>query len=167
MGINVSLKLVGESDIKYLHEWFNSEGAFGEFDQPTPHTYEQIAEKWQRGHYVSSLRIIVKDQRPVGFTDYTIDRMAPWIASICVIVALPEERRQGVGTKAHQLLIKQVFQLNPQVQKIEALTDIENQAEQRVLEKSGFQKEGVFRRKYQLRGQIRDMVSYGLLRESL
>lgn len=64
----------------------------------------------------------------------------------------------------HRCLVKEIFMKFPEVQKIEALTDVENFAEKRVLEKSGFQNEGLLRRKNKLRGQFRDMYIFGLLR---
>jgi len=54
-----------------------------------------------------------------------------------------------------------------ELDRVEATTDVDNVAEQRALEKSGFTREGVTRGA-QLRGGVRrDVVHYGLLRSDL
>ena len=76
---------------------------------------------------------------------------------------LPEARGRGVGTVAQRLLVEHLF-ATTELDRIEASTDVENIAEQRALEKAGFQREGVLRGA-QLRGGVRrDLVHYGLVR---
>lgn len=76
---------------------------------------------------------------------------------------LPEARGKGHGTLAQRLLVEHLF-ATTELDRIEASTDVENVAEQRALEKAGFQREGVLRGA-QLRGGVRrDLVHYGLVR---
>jgi RimJ/RimL family protein N-acetyltransferase len=79
---------------------------------------------------------------------------------------LPEARGRGIGTLAQRLLVEHLL-ATTELDRIEASTDVENIAEQRALEKAGFQREGVLRGA-QLRGGIRrDLVHYGLVRGDL
>lgn len=70
---------------------------------------------------------------------------------------------QGITTKAVEVAISQVFKDLPNLARLQAFADVENKASQRVLEKAGFQKEGVLRRYGYLKGNIKDLVSYSLL----
>jgi RimJ/RimL family protein N-acetyltransferase len=45
------------------------------------------------------------------------------------------------------------------------MTDLRNVGSQKVLEKSGFKKEGTIRKLFLLRGQLRDALLYSVLRE--
>ncbi|XP_008345703.1 uncharacterized protein LOC126618913 [Malus sylvestris] len=70
---------------------------------------------------------------------------------------------QGITTKAVEVAISQVFKDSPSLVRLQAFADVENKASQRVLEKAGFQKEGVLRRYGYLKGNIKDLVIYSLL----
>ncbi|CAN6582073.1 unnamed protein product [Malus baccata var. baccata] len=70
---------------------------------------------------------------------------------------------QGITTKAVEVAISQVFKDFPNLVRLQAFADVENKASQRVLEKAGFQKEGVLRRYGYLKGNIKDLVIYSLL----
>jgi RimJ/RimL family protein N-acetyltransferase len=75
----------------------------------------------------------------------------------------PSARGAGVGATVTQLLVEHLF-ATTDVDRIEASTDRDNRAAQRVLVKVGFHREGVLRGA-QLRGkERRDMVAYGILR---
>lgn len=51
------------------------------------------------------------------------------------------------------------------IERIESVTDADNVPSQRVLEKSGFRREGVLRKRCFDRGEYRDEYIYSLLRE--
>lgn len=82
------------------------------------------------------------------------------------IVLLPEWRGRGVGSRAQLLLCRYLFTHTP-VHRIEATTQPENAAEQRALQKIGFQQEGVLRGAEFRDGEWRDIVVFGLLRGDL
>jgi len=79
-------------------------------------------------------------------------------------VIIPSERRKGYGTEAVQIMVDYLF-LSKDVVRIQALTDVRNKASQRVLEKTGFQKEGVLRKVGYVRGKWADACAYSTLRE--
>ena len=82
------------------------------------------------------------------------------------ITLLPGARGRGVGSIAQRLLAEHLFATTDK-DRVEASTDVENLAEQKALERAGFQREGVLR-SAQVRGGIRrDIVLYSLLRAEL
>jgi [ribosomal protein S5]-alanine N-acetyltransferase len=80
------------------------------------------------------------------------------------IALLPEWRGRGVGWRAQATLCDYLFSHTP-VQRIQASTHPENRAEQRSLEKAGFQLEGVVRACEFRAGQWRDGYLYSRLRD--
>lgn len=80
------------------------------------------------------------------------------------IALLPEHRGHGVGTTAQRLLVEYLFDNTP-AHRLQAYTEVENTAEQRALEKVGFEREGVLRAVVYRAGKWRDSVLYALLRD--
>lgn len=74
---------------------------------------------------------------------------------------------KGIATHAVKEVIKTVFTDYPHLERLGAETDLENIGSQRVLEKSGFQKEGVLRKYMFIKGKSRDVVIYSLLPSDL
>jgi RimJ/RimL family protein N-acetyltransferase len=48
---------------------------------------------------------------------------------------------------------------------IQAITDVGNVASQKVLDKTGFKKEGIMRKRFFYNGQWRDVILFSILRE--
>jgi ribosomal-protein-alanine N-acetyltransferase len=78
----------------------------------------------------------------------------------------PEHRGRGVGTAAQRLLVEYLF-ATTLVNRLQAVTDLENLAEQRVLERIGFRREGVLRGLAFIGGRWRDGALYAQLRGEL
>lgn len=60
-------------------------------------------------------------------------------------------------------MAKTIFIEWPHLERLEALVDVQNGGSQRVLEKAGFEREGVLRNYTILKGKSRDMVMFSLL----
>jgi len=80
------------------------------------------------------------------------------------IALLPEYRGRGIGWRAQALLTEYLFH-HTQVQRIQATTHADNLAEQRALEKAGFQLDGVIRACEFRGGAFRDGHLYSRLRD--
>jgi RimJ/RimL family protein N-acetyltransferase len=80
------------------------------------------------------------------------------------LALLPEHRGHGLGTAAQRLLVDYLFKYTT-AHRLEALTDTENIAEQKALERIGFKREGVMRGVFFQRGTWRDQAIYALLRD--
>ncbi len=82
------------------------------------------------------------------------------------IALAPEARGRGYGTQAHRLLVAYLF-AHTLVNRVEALTETGNIAEQRALEKAGFTREGVLRGIAFRAGRWVDGVIYSILRSEV
>ena len=80
------------------------------------------------------------------------------------IALLPDHRGRGVGTAAQAALAAYLFRTTL-IERLEAGTDVENLAEQRALEKAGFQREGIARHAQFRDGSWHDLVLYSRLRD--
>ena len=83
-----------------------------------------------------------------------------WNIGIWVV---PEHRGKGYGTEAQRLAAAYLFE-HTYLERVEAGTESGNIAEQRALEKAGFQREGVLRGLGFVRGQFGDGIMYSRLR---
>ncbi|XP_034685418.1 uncharacterized N-acetyltransferase p20-like [Vitis riparia] len=70
---------------------------------------------------------------------------------------------KGIVTRAVKMVASTIFNEWPHLERLEALVYVENGGSQRVLEKVGFQKEGVLRKFIILKGRCIDLVTYSLL----
>jgi len=77
---------------------------------------------------------------------------------------LPSERGKGYGAEAATIMVDHLF-LTKDLVRVQAHTNTENKASQRVLEKVGFKREGVLRKLTFLRGAWTDFCIYSILRE--
>lgn len=76
---------------------------------------------------------------------------------------LPAARSRGVGTTVLRLLVEHLF-ATTDLDRIEASTDVDNTAAQRVLERGGFRREGVLRGAQFRAGARHDLVQFAILR---
>ena len=87
--------------------------------------------------------------------------------SLCWEIAvglLPAFRGRGIGTAAQRELVRYLF-THTRVERIQATTDPENQAEVRCLEKIGFTAEGLVRRAQWRGGRWHDQRLFSILRD--
>jgi len=77
---------------------------------------------------------------------------------------VPNERGKGYCSEAVRIMVDYLFLLKSMI-RIQARTDTRNLSSQRVLEKTGFKKEGLIRKAAFIRGDWRDLFIYSILRE--
>jgi len=82
------------------------------------------------------------------------------------LMLLPSARGKGVGAAATRLLAEHLFATTA-VDRVEAGTDRDNLAAQRVLAKAGFHREGTIRGARLRGGARRDMIGFSLLRSDV
>ncbi|XP_027359701.1 uncharacterized protein LOC113868392 [Abrus precatorius] len=70
---------------------------------------------------------------------------------------------QGIATVAVKQAVKAAFNELEELERVEALVDVQNVGSQRVLEKVGFQREGILRKYGFVKGKSTDMVMFSLL----
>ncbi len=156
----VDLELVEREDLGVLRDWDNDVDFVGEFEPFSQSSLSDLQKQFDERGESGWWFVRRKDGTPVGY-------VAHWKAAGGIGIGymlVPGERGKGLGTEAVQVLVDYVF-LHKDVVRIQAETHPDNPASQRVLEKVGFQKEGIRRKAFFSRGVHRDTAMWSLLRE--
>jgi RimJ/RimL family protein N-acetyltransferase len=91
----------------------------------------------------------------------------PNVGSIALDIGIwlhPNRRGHGHGARAQRMVAEYLFHTFP-VHRVQASTDVTNIAEQKSLERAGFQQEGVIRGAQWRLGAWHDLFSYARLRD--
>ncbi len=125
-------------------------------------------EAWDDGERVPGdhqRAVVLLDNTIIGTTSWHAVYYGPTVGSLAWsmgIALVPEWRGQGWGSIAQRLLSDHLLE---SAHRVEASTDVDNIAEQRSLQKAGFNQEGILRHA-QLRadGLHHDLVMYARVR---
>ena len=160
------LRPVAEDDLPLLERLTQDPAVAGEYAWAGWRDLLRFRQGWAEDRLVNDnggiLVIARKDER-IGFVSWFRVDFPPASYWSMGIGLLPEARGHGYGTQAHLLLARYLF-AHTTVHRIEGITEAENLAEQRVLEKAGFTREGVMRGVFWRDGAWRDGALYSLLR---
>lgn len=164
----VVLRPILEADLDELTRFATDPDAGGEFEWAGFGDAGEQRRRWEKDGWLSqehSWLAVDHDGAFAGvvsWRDRTLGNGKGLVLEMGLAL-LPEHRGQGVGTEAHRLLIDYLWSNTP-AHRIQAFTESGNLIEQRTLEKVGFEREGVLRRRYFRGGEWRDSVLYALLR---
>jgi RimJ/RimL family protein N-acetyltransferase len=171
-GDRVWLRPIRADDWPKFEEWGNSRKAlWGPYQRFQMDHLPLLREAFQQTGLLrreSGMLLIetTKDRQAVGYVRYTMlalpDADLPY-PEIGFGIPEVDARGKGYAQEAVRLLVEYLFAGYP-VERVAAFTDGENKPAQRVMEKSGFQREGVLRRAWFRDGQWRDVAMYGILR---
>ena len=166
-GKNINLRVLEKEDLPLIVDWFNDPYFFGKFNpilQASKFDLEKSFENHHSSNYRSFL-IVKKDSSKIGYINY-FDVIWDGIGNLVTIAysLIPTERGKGFGTEAAQLMVDFLF-LSRNIPCIQATIHIDNVASQRVLEKVGFKKEGIIRKRFFIQGQWVDQVLFSILKE--
>jgi RimJ/RimL family protein N-acetyltransferase len=110
--------------------------------------------------------VTVDDDVLVGWVDWReTERPGPGAWEIGVLI-VPEFRGRGAGAASQRLLVEYLFSTTSAF-RVWAATEVENIAEQRALERSGFSQEGRLRGTHFRDGRWRNSFIYGIVREDV
>lgn len=156
------------ADADTLDAWSAArDGGFNDFGPRDPPPREVLAAGPLRNERNGTLIVEALDgERSVGTVGWHGVNYGPGPGSIAWNIGIdlvPEGRGRGYGSEAQRLLVEYLFASTP-VNRVEASTDVENMAEQRALEKAGFQREGIVRGAQFRAGTHHDLVVYARLR---
>ncbi|MED6193852.1 hypothetical protein PIB30_023079 [Stylosanthes scabra] len=161
----ISLRETDLSDVDDHMVW-SSDAKVTEFCTWGPYTSKEEAI-----HYINCIpdifswyRAICLDNRAIGSVSVILQtgRYREKVAEVGYILA-SEYWGKGIVTHVLKQVVKIVFSMYPEVERLEALTDNQNLASQRVLDKAGFQREGVLRNYVYVKGKSRDAAIYSIL----
>ncbi|XP_021852759.1 uncharacterized protein [Spinacia oleracea] len=109
-------------------------------------------------------RVICLNNRAIGAISVTCNTGNDKCRGELGYVLASEYWGRGVATWAVKAVMFTIFEERPELERVEALVDVENKGSQRVLEKGGFIKEGVLRKYCIQKGKTRDMVMFSFLK---
>ncbi|MFI2610138.1 GNAT family N-acetyltransferase [Kitasatospora sp. NPDC018619] len=164
---SVTLRPITEADLTGVEEMLNDPRALGEFQWYGWRDPQRFRRRWAEDGLLGDEQVmlsVLAGGAFRGFVAATRGGMRPAVPYWSLGVQLvPDARGRGIGTRAQRLLVDYLFAHTP-VMRLEADTEAGNLAEQRVLEKLGFTREGVQRAVTFRGGEWRDVVRYSLLR---
>ena len=161
-GKTVNLRVIEKEDFPILAEWFGKPEFWGEYKGLGQLSKGNI-EKWYDKMLAEGGKwffVEKKDGTKVGFIEHHL-----WGNMLEIgYVLIPTERNKGYCTQAVQLMVDYLF-LSKDVVRIQAVTHVENKASQKVLDKTGFKKEGILRKSVFMMGVWADFYILSILRE--
>lgn len=166
-GENINLRVVEKEDLPILVEWFNDSEFFGIYNPIVQTSKLDMEESFETKGSSQYRRFIIekKDSTKIGYVNY-FDVVWDGIGKLATIAysLVPGERGKGYGTEAAQMLVDFLF-LSYDIPCIQATAHVDNVASHRVLEKVGFKKEGIIRKRFYIQGQWVDQILYSILKE--
>jgi ribosomal-protein-alanine N-acetyltransferase len=167
---SVVLRPIEEADLGRLRRLDTDPSVSEPFDWygfPNPHSRRR---RWDEDGFIGRdpcvLAVGLPDRTLAGVVSWRAVRPGGGVEGGCFeigVLLFPEHRGRGLGSEAQRLLVDYLF-ATTLANRLQAVTDAENLAEQRALERVGFEREGVMRGVAFIGGSWRDMVMYARLR---
>lgn len=169
MVARVELRMVVESDLDIFDAEFQSEAGASEYQwfgyTPTQGLRDALRSRTLLGG-ADNMLTVTADGEVAGRVEWLERRWGRRDTSLCWEIAAgirPGHRGRGIGKAAQQLLVSYLF-THTRVERIQATTDPENQAELACLKHIGFVPEGIVRRAQWRGGRWHDQVLFSILR---
>jgi RimJ/RimL family protein N-acetyltransferase len=160
----VNLRPMEKEDLPQFSEWFNNPEFMGDYSRLAQSSRVETEKMLESPLELRPFIIEKKDGNKIGFIAH-FHVLHPSGSKLEIGYALiPSERGKGYCTEAIQIMLDFLF-LSRETMRIQATTDTRNLASQKVLEKTGFKKEGTLRKFMFVRGELRDEYLYSILRE--
>jgi ribosomal-protein-alanine N-acetyltransferase len=166
----VALRPAAPRDADLLRQW-RSEPSVRRYqplnELPTAQLRADVASQRMadlyRGRGEKFQWIVLVDGQPAGWITLVVSNWEHGLAEVGYALSTVFQSR-GVMSEALAMLLDDLFH-NTLLERIEARCAVENLGSQRVLEKSGFAREGRLSGYFKLRGRRVDNYLYALLRE--
>ncbi|OAY55740.1 uncharacterized N-acetyltransferase p20 [Manihot esculenta] len=161
---NISFRPLDVSDVDDFMVWASDERVT-HFCSFNPYTSKEDGINYIKNTVIPHpwLRAICLNNRPIGAISVTKNSGNDVCRGELGYVLAARYWGKGIATKAVKMVAKTIFSERPELERLEALVDVENVGSQRVLEKAGFTREGVLRKYFIRKGRSRDMVMFSLL----
>ncbi|KAF7151556.1 hypothetical protein RHSIM_Rhsim02G0026400 [Rhododendron simsii] len=161
---NINLRLLDLSDIDDYMVWATDDKAT-RFCSWDPFASKEAA----LNHMVNVIiphpwfRAICIDDRPIGAISVTRSEGSNSCRGEIGYVLGSKYWGKGIATRAVKMVAAAIFTEWPNLERLEGIVDVDNIGSQKVLEKAGFQREGVLRKYFIQKGRVRDAVMFSLL----
>jgi len=160
-GKNVNLRVMEKEDLPLYTEWVNKPEFIGEYN-PLRQMSRREKEKDYDERKLEQTEFFIekKDGTKIGFIEhFTVGKLLEIGYAL-----VPSERRKGYCSEAAKMMVDYLF-LSKNIVRIQAHTNVRNVDSQKILEKTGFKKEGIVRKSNYVRGEWTDNSLYSILRE--
>ena len=160
----VNLRVMEKEDLLLYAEWINKPEFLGEYNSLLQMSKSDTEKMLENPYEMKYFIIQKKDGSKIGliFHFYVLHPAGRQLEIGYVLV--PSERGKGYCTEAIRIMVDYLF-LSRDTVRVQACTDTENLASQKVLEKAGFKREGVSKKDFFTRGRWTDDCLYSILRE--
>ncbi len=159
---DIVIRTIEDEDLDLIYRW-NSEKFRGNFQEFKFQSLNELKKEYDKSGFCSKefqVLIIIEKGTKIGLVYLNFYREG--IVKIGLVLN-QENCNKGRGTVILKIMTEYLFN-NYQIIRIEADTDIENIAVQRVLGKVGFLKEGLLRKYRFHHGRYHDSYIYSLIR---
>lgn len=109
------------------------------------------------------LKVICIDNRAIGAISVTPGSGFDLCRAELGYVLSYKYWSKGIVTRALKMVASTIFKEWPYLERLHATVATDNEGSQRVLEKAGFQREGVLRKYLVIKGKTKDVVMFSLL----
>jgi len=158
------IRTVEQNDIEYIHSLNNSDFR-GEFQEFQFESKKSLIKQFESDGMCSDrfqMLVVEKDNLIIGLIYISFVRTG--LANIGLVIC-ENQRAKNLGTKITATIIDYLFN-SYDIKRIQADTDINNAAAQKVLEKAGFIKEGIMKSYRYHHGIYNDSVLYAFVKNS-
>jgi RimJ/RimL family protein N-acetyltransferase len=166
----VTLRPVIEDDLSWLASLRNGPAASGPHEWHGWRDPQREHKHWAESGLLDDqggTLVVMHGTDRVGSISWHRIKTGPTSSNWMIGIGLaPEFRGYGYGSAAQRLLARYLF-AHTQVNRVEAITEITNLAEQRALENAGFTREGILRGSTFRQGRWHDQVIYSVLRDEV
>jgi RimJ/RimL family protein N-acetyltransferase len=167
-GDEVRLRPVAEADLESLQRMYADPESVGIYNWGGWQNPRVWRRRWEEDGLIAGDRNVLiisnaADEFLGSISWRPVEPRTPYQRWEIGISLFPQHRGKGYGTVAQRLLVRYLFETTP-AYRIQALTDADNIAEQRSLEKAGFTLEGRLRGHAFRSGSYRDEFLYAIIR---
>ena len=165
-GKKVNLRALEKEDLPLIAKWFSNPEFMGEYN--VLNQFSSVDAEWFLGKNQFEMKLFIiekKNGTKIGYINhFHVLHPDRWFHEIGYAL-IPSERNKGYCSEAVKLIVDYLFLREEVVNRIQAQTDIRNVGSQKVLETTGFKREGRIRKAFFTKGGYRDYYLYSILRE--
>ena len=161
-GQTVNIRVIEKEDLSLVQEWVNVLQFIGEYEPVAQETRGELKQQYDKTLNNGGKWVFIekKDGTKIGYVAHFLARRQHEIG----YGVIPSERGTGYATEAATMLVDYLF-LSKDIVRIQADTNADNMASQRVLEKVGFTRGGILRKVAFEYGAWRNAIQFSILRE--
>jgi [ribosomal protein S5]-alanine N-acetyltransferase len=169
-GPRIRLRPPAAEDAKRIFAWYNEPEIVAPYDRFSVDTFDEFERSIRDApddptslapRYVVALR---EGDAPIGLVGHYMPHPVLETIDVWYVIGDRQARRKGYATEAVSLLVGHLFDTSP-LPRIGATVDVENHPSVLLLERVGFQREGVLRSALFHHARWHDIAVYGLIRD--